>query len=343
MPVVGLNLGKGSIRAVEIESKKGQIFLNNFGILENPKINLDSEKKEDINFIASAVHEFFSEIGISSPQVVVGIDESQVFMRIIKMPKMNDKELKSSIKFEAEQYIPLPLDQVNISYQVLDPDYLDRDKMNVQIVAAKKDILNKYVEIIRKAKLIPKAIEPETMALGRILGDKRDYPVGTLVLEMGYASSLIVVSYGGFVRFTRTIPIGGQALTKAVQQSLDLDAEQSEEYKKVYGMDIHQADGKVYQVLKPLVDNLIMEVKRASVFFTNHNPSANIKRIVLTGGTALMPGLLTYIASNLDMEVQLANPFESLELSEKIADQRNQLVEHGPRYSIALGLAMRGL
>lgn len=341
MPIIGLNIGRSSFRAVELERKKDQIVVNKFGLYENLKLNLDSDNKDDLHVASASLQTFFSEMGFSSPDVVVGLNESSVYMRIIKLPLMNDKELKGSIKFEAEQYIPVPINDVNVSYQKLDADYLEKNKMNVQIVAAKKSTLEKYVTLVRDAHLVPRAIEPETVALTRVLGDTKESPVGTIILAMGLASTLIIITYGGFVRFSRSIPIGGETLTRAIQQGLTLDFMQAEEYKKVYGMDQYQVEGKVYEVLKPLIDNVILEVSRASLFFTNHNPSATIKRVILSGGTALMPGLLLYFASNLEYEVELANPIKNLGLSTKIESQKNTLMQQGPIYSTAIGLALR--
>lgn len=343
MPVIGLNLGKSSIRAVELEKKKDVIYVNNFGSLDNPRLNLESKDKNDIESFASSLKNFFSEVGFSTPNVVIGLHESNIFMRVIKLPKMSEKELKTSVKFEAEQYIPLPYDQINLSYKQLDPDFVEKDKVNIQIVAAKKDVLENYVNLSKKAGLAVKAIEPETLALGRVLGDTPEAPLGTMILKMGYSGTLVVVVYSGYTRFTRSVPIGGDTFTKAIQQGLALEANQAEDYKKIYGLDKFQAEGKVYDVLKPITDNLILEVKRASIFFTKHNPSASIKRVILSGGTALMPGLLTYIANNLDAEVQVANPLAGMVISPKLEKQKAVLIEHAASYSTAIGLALRGL
>lgn len=341
MPIIGLNIGKRSFRAVELDFKKDKIILTNFGSYSNPKVSMDPNSQEDLNLVSQALGQFFSEVGFSSSEVITSINETNVFMRIIKLPVMSDKELKSSIKFEAEQYIPLPLDQVTVSYQRLEQDFSDKGKMSVQIVAARKDIVEKYVEILRKAKLTPKAIEPETIALGRVLGDTKESPSGTLILETGFSSSLIVVCYGGFVRFTRAIPIGGDVLTKTIMQNLSLDHDQAEEYKMVYGLDDFQGEGKVASAIKPVIDNLILEVQRAAVFFTNHNPSASIKRVVLSGGTALMPNLLSYVANKLDIEVMLANPLNNIEISPKLEKQKQTIIDEGPLYSSVIGLALR--
>ena len=343
MPIVGLNLGKSSFRAVELERKKSGLVLNNFGIFESPSLNLESDAAPDVDKFAASISDFYNEVGFSTPDVVLGLDEMHVFMRIIKMPNMNDKELASAIKYEAEQYVPIPMDQINLSWRRLEPDLVEKDKINVQIVASRRDILDKYVKLARKANLVPKAIEPETIALGRILGDTAENPLSTMILEVGFSGSLIVISYGGAVRFTRAIPIGGQTLTQAIQQQLGLDTPQAEEYKKVYGMDPSQADGKVYAVLKPIIDNLVLEVKRADAFFTKHNSFASIKRLVITGGTALMPNLISYIARTSEAEVQLANPLGSLEVSSRISQHKDLIFEQAPKYSAAIGLALRGV
>jgi type IV pilus assembly protein PilM len=343
MTIVGLNIGKKSFKAVELEEKKGKITLTNFGTYDRPKLRNSSESLDDVDSIANSLSDFFSETGFSTSDVVLSIDETYVFMTVVKMPIMNDKELKSSIKYEAEQHIPFPLNQVNVSFQKLDENLAEQGKMSVQIVAARKNVVDKYVEIIKKAKLVPKAIEPETVALGRALGDSADYPSGTMILEMGYTSSLIVVCYGGHVRFTRSIPIGGDLMTKTIMQNLDLDHGQAEEYKKVYGLDEFQGEGKVAQSITPVMDNLVTEVRRAIIFFTNHNPSASIKRVVMSGGTALMPNLLSYMANKLDLEVLLANPLNDIEISPKLEKRKQNLIEDAASYSSAIGLALRGV
>lgn len=341
MPIIGLDLGKSSFRAIELDKKKEGIFVNRAAVYENPKLNFDSDAKEDIDSYVAALREFFSEAEFTVPNVAAGLDEKYIYMRTIKVPQMNDKDLKNAVSFEAEQYIPLPLNEVTISYQKLDVDYADRAKMNVQIVAARQSVLARHMEVLKRAKLMPKSVEPETVALGRALGDTLENPAGSVILDLGFSRTIIIITYGGFVRFTRNIPIGGDILTKTLQQNLGLDYNQANEYKKAYGMDKNQADGKVFNALKPQVDNIISEVQRAAIFFTKQQPNATIKRVILTGGTAQLPGLLLYLASSMDYEVELANPFRDLKISPKVMQLDPKFMEHGPVFSTALGLALR--
>ncbi len=341
MNVIGLELGKNNIRAVELEKDKGRIVVTKFGSYENPKLNIESSNKEDMQGYASTIKEFFAEVGFTTPNVVCSLPESQVFMRVIKIPEMPDKDLKNSIQYGAEQYIPMPLKEVRLDHQKIDSDFDDKGKMNVLLVAAKNTLLQKYIDILKQAKLTPKGLEPEALALGRVLGDNEEHPVASIIVNVGVASTLIIISYRGFVRFTRSIPFGGEVLTRAIQQGLDLDFSQAEEYKKAYGMDSTRADGKIFNVLKPVLDNIVMEIKRSKIFFTTHNPNVNINRVILCGGTALMPGILYYMATNLDLEVELANPWRNVSLSPKIESQKDTLLEHGPVYSTSVGLALK--
>ncbi len=338
MPIIGLDLGEHSFRAIEIEKKKGINTILNFGHFENPRLSKGSmEENKDVYI--RALKDFFSEIGFSTPEVVVGLSESSIFMRILKFPNLNDKDLSTAIQHESEQYIPIPLDQVNMSYQKLNATP-DGKMINVQLVAAKKQKLEEYVGIVRSAGLVPKAMEPETLAISQALIDPDDQ-IGTVILDIGFTNSIIVVVQEGFVQFTRTIPIGGELITKAIQQKLNLEYIQAEEYKKVYGMDQSHFDGKIYEVIKPMIDNIIAETKRATIFFTNSNPNANMKRVVITGGTALMPELLVYLINNLDMEVAVGNPLKGLVFSPKAESKRNILSEYANMYATAIGLALK--
>jgi len=108
-------------------------------------------------------------------------------------------------------------------------------------------------------------------------------------------------------------------------------------------LDEFQSEGKVANIISPIIDNLAVEIKRAILYFTNHNPSANIKKVVMSGGTALMPNLLSYIANKLDLEVVLANPLDGIEISPKLEKRKQELLDNAASYSSSIGLALRGI
>lgn len=339
MPIIGLDLGEHSFRAVELEYKNGIYTILNFGHFENPQLSKSQiVSKKDL--YVHALKNFFSEVGFSTPNVNLGISDYNVFMRVITLPKMNDTDLKNTISYEAEQYIPLPLDQVNVTYQKL-KEIPDSTTMDVQIVAAKNEKIRDYVDVIRGANLIPKAIEPETLAIARAVLDQDD-DSGTIILDVGFSSSIVIVVYNNNVYFTRTIPAGGDAITKTLQQRLSLEYFQAEEYKKAYGMDKSHFDGKIYEIIKPLVDSIAMEIKRALMFFSKENSKIVIKKAILTGGTVLMPDFLPYMVNSLGIEVVLGDPVRNMKFVPNLEARKSVLLDSSNLYTTAVGLAMKG-
>lgn len=343
MPILGLDLGSDSFRAVELEENRDKIILTKYGLYDSPKKSHHGESPLDSSAYSSAIKSFVSEVGFSTPDVVVSLPESEVFTRVVKLPAMSEKELKSAIAFEAEQYIPIPIKEVNFDFQILDSDVMDKDKMNVLIVAAKNKVLEGYVKMLRDAGLTPRGLEPEALAIGRVLGDDAGRPSASVVVDVGSTSTQIIVTYKGAVRFTRSVPIGGESITRAVAQKLGFEFAQAEEYKKTYGLDKNQAGGKVYDVVKEVFDKILLEIKKSRIFYTTHNPNVIINRVILSGGTALMPGLLFYMANSLDLEVELANPWRNIQFSPKTELYKDQLIGQGPLYVTALGLALKVL
>lgn len=346
MPIIGLDFEPHGFKAIEIEKRRKENLVLRYG-------DYDIQKSGDISDdeYAQYLKSFFSEIGFSTPNVVLGLDSRNVFLRVIEIPYMSDRDLGNSIKFEAEQYIPLPLDQVELSYQRLDTgNNKDKkntgDKINVQIVAAQKKHLERYISILQKANLTPKAIEPEALAVKRSLiddtinGTTKEIE-DTIILDIGKAGSMISVISGGEVRFTRATLIAGDMITKALKEKINLTDQEAEEYKMAYGMEEQHFDGKMFNTIKPIMDLLLSEIKRAIIFFTNSERDANIKRVIITGGTALLPGVLVYLANNLEFEVQLGNPLRNISFSEKKPFMKKLDANKANLYSVAIGLALK--
>ncbi len=338
--VLGLDLGKHTFRAIEAEKTKKGVMIVRSGVYDNPKIDLDDASKDAAKEYSNAIRNFIHDAGFGTSKVVLALEEKDIFMRVISVPLMSDKELRSSITFEAEQYIPLPLKDVNLSYQKLEIPTVQKGKISVQLVAAKKDVIDRYINIVKDAKLIPIGVEPEALAVGRALTTTTNNEAN-LILHSGYQKSLIIITLKGSVVFTRTLSLGGDAMTRTIEQNLNLDYMQAEEYKKAYGLNEDQAEGKIYGALKPLFENIISEIGRAQMFFTTHHPGVNINRVVLSGGTALMPGLLLFMANNLNVEVELANPFRDILFFKDIANKKDWHIENGPLFAVPMGLALK--
>ena len=341
--LITLDLGKNTFKALEVVQDGKDLVLQKYNQADSCGIDIETLTADsDIQSYVQGLKQFIADSNFTGRFISVALPEQFIFMRVIAVPKMSDKDLASSIKFEAEQYIPLPLKDVTFSYNKAGDDLADPNKMNIQIVAAKKALLNKFVAILKGVVLIPKILEPEALSLGRALGDSPTKPQARMIVNIGFSSTLLVVSYRGYVVFTRTFALGGDTLTRAIAQKLNLDYSQAEEYKKAYGLDNTQVEGKIFDALKPAFDNLITEIKRSLIFFTRHNNGVTISKVIISGGTAQMPGFLLYIINNLgDVEVELANPWKTIKLSSKLQTNRDLLISNGPIFATCAGLSLK--
>lgn len=342
MDFIGLDIGSSSFKAVELH-REPHLFpkLTLYAQSPAPGVSINSDSETDLKTVAGALRSFVDAFPFSSRAVVVALPESQIFTRVITLPRMTEKELKNAMQWETEQYIPIPLTEVNMDWQVLDD--LSREsesnQMDVLIVASPKSIISKYLKVLKLSSLDPLAIETETMAIARsLVGADVSTPV-TMTVNIGAATTDIAVVKNGTIRFTRSISTGGTALARAVSQSLGFDLQQAEEYKKAYGLDETKLEGKVMHAIKPIFDVIVEEIKRSLAFYNTHKKEEKVKRVILSGGTASLPGIIVYLASTLDVEVQLGNPWRFVDKPPKFTDK--ELEEVGPSFATAVGLALK--
>ena len=341
MTALGLQLKSNGFAAVEVETKKNTKTLKKWGYQESPDINLSLSDDESTKPYIGKLKEFLFDFGFKSNQVVTGFPQEEVFVRTIEVPPMADKDLENYIKHESAQYIPLPLEEVTLGYEKMPVDFSEKEKINVLLVAAKKSTVEKYIRIVKSAGLTPLALEPESLSMARSLGSAGSVPSAELIVEIGFKQTLILLVYKGFVVLTRTVPFGDDFLIKALEQGLSLDTDRAVEYKNTYGLDRDKVEGKVYEVLAPVFSKIVEEIKKSKIFFGTHNSNIPVAKIIVSGNTALMPGILVYMVENFGMEVELANPWSQLDMS-GVGSKRDELFAKGPIFSVSVGLALKG-
>ena len=340
----GLDIGTHSIKIVEIESGPKPVLLATGYTLTPPKA-LVSESPQDFEALANAIKQLIIDAKIETNRVVASLPESQIFTRVIEFPQVSDKDLASSIRFEAEQYIPVPLSEVRLDYQVITRS---ESKMEVLIVAAPTLLVNKFMQVFELAHLEPVALETEILATSRTVNNA-GYSDTTLVISLGYKTTDICIVDQGVVIFTRSIATGGAVLARAVAQDLGFELDQAEQYKRTYGLDENQMEGKVVAAIKPVFDIVVDEIRRAIAYFTNKKPDKAIKKVIVAGGTAKLPGLTQYLSNNLGISVELINPWLNIQVNHDIHSVNSggfnniqtYLQAEAPTYTVAVGLALR--
>lgn len=337
--MVGLDIGSKSIKIIEIEKEAGRLALKASGVVGHSGVSIS--KLSDAKAIAEVgqiIKKLHKETGISTKEVAIAIPESNVFTRTIKFPMLTDTEIASAVKWEAEQYIPIPASEAVIQHTVLERnEKATPPAVTVLLVAAPKVIVEKYVGVVSAAGLTATAVETQLLALSRALAIPGKV---ILLVDMGASSTDIAICKNGMLYFSRSIPVAGDALSRAVSQGLGVSAAQAEEYKKVYGMDSGKLEGKVREVLIPVLKMITDEIKKAVHFYESEDGGSAPSVVIISGGSVGLPGANTYITQQLGIEVAIANPFNKVSLSAQTA---KNIAPYAPIYAIAAGLAMRGV
>jgi len=339
MNFFGLDIGTNSIKVVQLNKESKGYRLVAFGYSPSPPKGLASESAVDLEILAESVKKLIKDAKITTNNVAIALSETQVYTRVITTPPLSEDELSSAIKWEAEQYIPLPLSDVRLDYQIISmPEKnIPGAKAEVLLVAAPLSTVNKYVKLLELANVKPALIETEIISVARALVPPSS-PT-TLLVDIGANTTEIAVVRSGTLSFTRSIATGGNALARAVATDLGLEIGQAEEYKKSYGLDESKLSGKVTGAIKPIFDVIVGEMKRGISFYQKEK-SDTVVRAVLTGGTSRLPGVVTYLAEVLGIEVIVGDPWSQVSMTDQ---ERNSLSLDGTLFSTAVGLAMKNI
>ncbi len=337
--ILGLDIGSHSIKLIEVGVSGNTRTLLAAGSIPTPPKALQSTLDADHQAVAQAIRQLIKETGAKANSVAIALPESQVFTRVIEVPALSARELSSAISWEAEQYIPLPLDQVNMDYSILrDAKSTGTDKMDVLLVACPKSLLEKYLSIIEMAELIPVAAETEIIATARALVQSvATVKNAVLLVSLGAQTTDLAILRNGVLAFTRSIAAGGEALSRALISGLDFNINQAEEFKRTYGLEQDKLQGKIVTAVKPIMDTIVGEMKRAIAFYGEKHKDERVETILLSGGTAKLPGMVVYIAQSVGIEAQLANPWVGI-----TRDPRFRVLDgEGPTFTVSVGLSLR--
>lgn len=330
--IFGLDIGRSFIKVVDLDVAAKR--LKAVGSILTPQGGMQSESPVDLSKVSDAIKACLEKARINVEGCALSLIESQVVSRLIQLPALTDKELAAAISWEAEQYIPLPLKDVNLQYKVVSKTEGQNGKMDVLLTAAPKRVIEKYVNVVKNAGLRPVFLETESAALVRALAAPGD--PATIIVSMGADSTELVIASGGNVLFTRSIASGGTTLTRAIVAEFNLPESQAEEYKQTYGILEDKLSGKVAGVLKPILDILTAEIQKAVEFAHGHVNGAQVGRVVVCGGGSLLPGLSEFLVSRTSLEISLADPWAGF-TKDSIGANTGQ----GTFYAVATGLALR--
>jgi type IV pilus assembly protein PilM len=336
----GLDISGNSFKIVQLEHRGGNLAVKayaNTPLSKNLIINDTITDSKTLNYLIKQTLDKpqFGQIGTNF--VVASLPESKSFVRVIQIPKMSDAEAESAVPFEAESFIPLPVDQVYLDWQKLSDA---GEKMNILIIASPRDFVDQYLNILEGAGLRVAALEVESQSCHRALVGKNSQETMLIVDLDAYRSSLIMVEEGN-LQFTSSVPIAGNAFTESIATALGVSSTKAEEIKKKVGIANTTTYPNVKTALLPVLNNLSGEIKSILKFHSEHSDK-QVARLVLAGGSAKLKNLVEFLAPQMTeypgLKIELGNPWQNLPRMQ----QSPLSPEESLNFTTAIGLAMRG-
>ncbi len=341
--VVGLDIGSSAVKAVELKPTGKGFRVAAYGEEPVPADAIVDGAIIDAGAVAEAIRQVFERNkAFKGKDVCASLSGNAVIVKKITLPVMTESELDESIYWEAEQYIPFDIQDVNLDYQILDagtgPD--SRGSMEVLLVAAKKEKIGDYTGVIAQAGRTPVIVDVDAFALQNAFDVNYGLDPGqvTVLLNAGASAININILQGEQSMFTRDISIGGNAYTEAVQKELDLPHESAEQLKK--GIPVDGASFEEAQpVLRAVTENVLLEVQKTFDFFKATASSDRIDRIMLSGGASRVDGFREMLHERFNAPVEEFDPFRTIVWDSKKLGR--EAVEHASTAAVAVGLALR--
>ena len=340
---VGLDIGSSGVKLVHLKEHKGGFALQAFGSAPLPPEAIVDGALMNSAAIVQAVQELVAAQKVKAKEVAIGVRGHSVIIKKISLPRMTQEELDESIQWEAEQYIPFDVKDVNIDTQILTREGDAAGQMDVLLVAAKKDMINDYTSVCTEAGLMATVVDVDAFAVQNAFEANYEMPPGqpVVLINVGAAVSNINIVLDGNATFTRDITLGGNAFTEEIQKQLNISYDEAEALK-VGGQGETDAvvPQEVERVIQGVADQMAGEIQRSLDFYAATAADSRITKVYLSGGTARIPALFKVIEQRAGVPVEIMNPFKNIEVDDKRFDPA-ALMGAAPAAAVAVGLALR--
>ena len=349
--MVGVDIGSSSIKVVRAEAADEGIRISHIAMCPTPPDSIAEGVVVNVPEVAAAIQFAMRSAGIKASGAVAAVAGPGVVVRHVQVPKMTEQVLRKSLQFEAGKYISSSVEDSIVEFEILGD--AEDGQMNVLLVAAPKAMVESRVSLLEQAGLDPLSIDIEAFATVRALiehnNDQSILQSTIALLDIGASNTEINLVRKGNLELTRTIPIAGVSLTNAIKNAENCTEAEAEQRKcsldlsELVELPSGTTPNPGLKVLQPLVDELLREIRRSVNFHQSQLPEgaaeAAVDRLVLTGGTAMLKGLLPYANSRLKMDVGIGNPALGKLIDLSSDCQLNE--EDIPFLTVALGLAIK--
>lgn len=341
-PLLGIDISSTSVKLVELSKSGSKYRVESYAVEPLPPNAVVDKTITDADMVGEAIRRAVTKSGTKTKTAACAVAGSAAITRIITMPAdLSEEEMESQIQIEADQYIPYPLDEINLDFEILKPSETEPDRVEVLLAASRSDNVDIRVAALEAAGLIPKVVDVEAFALEHALQLLQEKHAGLEdatvigVIDVGATASTLSVLEEGRVIYTREQSFGGRQLTEEIQRRYGLSYEEAGLAKRQGGL----PDNYVPEVLRPFTESMAQEVNRALQFFYSSSQIGAVDHIVAAGGCATIEGVAGLIETKTGVPTITANPFESMQVSSRVKEQA--LINDSPALVIACGLALR--
>jgi len=338
--ILGLDIGSSFIKAVQLKDVKDGYELSLFETLPiASELIVDGAVIDSLRLV-DFLKELKSRAKIRTKDCVISMSgHSSVIIKRITLPEMSEEELAESIRFEAEQYVPFDIDDVNIDFQILGPKE-EPGQMDVILVAVKKDVINEYVTVVKDAGFNPVIVDVDAFALENMYEVNYDIQPDavTVLVNIGASTITLNILKGGISAFTRDSAIGGNIITEAIQKEFNLTFEDAERLK--FGESVENVSPEeAMSIVYSASEDIFTEISRSIDYFRSTAIQEDITEVILCGGCALISNFDEMLADRINVNVSVVDPFRNIKIPDKL-DSSN-IGEMAPMSAVAVGLALR--
>jgi type IV pilus assembly protein PilM len=333
-----LDIGTTAVRVVKLGGKPSQWSLQKYAIVPVDMRVSTSDAADDQRKLAEVITTAIGQSGIRDKNVILGVPSNRMFATVVELPEMPKSELASTIKYQAEQYIPMSLDEAKVDHAVLGKSANDPSKVEILLASVANSFSEMRLDMIEGMGLNVLAMEPDSLALTRALLPA-DVSDGRLIVEVGDSTTDVVLAYDNAPRLIRSIPTGMQAFVKAATQNLNIQANQASQFILKFGVQPDKLEGQIFRALEATLDQFASELEKSITFFRTKYPSVQIGSIIVSNYGVSIPSFGQYLASKLNLRAEFGNPWQHVSVSP--ADQ-TKLQPLSSQFAVAIGLAQRG-
>ncbi len=337
---IGLDIGSSYIKAIQLNETRSGYELALFDMMPiSPELIVESSIIDAIR-LTESLKELIKKAKIKAKSAVISISgHSSVIIKRISLPEMSEEELSESIKFEAEQYVPFDIEDVNLDFQILGPKE-EPGQMDVILVAVKKDVINDYVSVVKEAGLAAVVVDVDAFALENMYGINYEIEAGRNValVNIGASTMNMNILRGGVSVFTRDSSIGSNMHTDALQKEFNVTHEEAERLKRGEAVEKVKSED-AYSLIVTVSNDIFSEVSRSIDYFRSSALQAEVNEVILSGGCALIKDFPDLLSEKIGIEVRVAAPFKNIVIPKKF--DAAFIEEMAPIAAVAVGLATR--